>query len=212
MTKFDNSPGVYYENVVKTVFYSTDWKVVVYLPLRTIRNQLATLGSYVKYVEQVCARIDLNSWTVCNYLDDLTSTRLGQARETEQLIAKIVGKDDDKHRRKKGLFDFVGKVSEVLFGTLGGDDVQYYNEQIEHFERNSNSLTHLLRQQLTIVRSTFVAVNDTLSDVSFNERKMKNGLLQLQHYVNAMGEHYGNVTNLLYGTAIGLSTIFKKFL
>ena len=151
----------------------------------------------MKYVEQFCARIDLKRWTACNHLDDLTSTRLGQARETEQLITKIVGRNDDKHRRKRGLFDFVGKVSEVLFGTLDRDDAQYYNEQIEHSERNSNSLTHLLRQQLTILRSTLGTVNDTLSDVSYNEEKIRSGLLQLQRYVNVMGEQYENVTNLL---------------
>ena len=171
--------------------------MVVYLLLGTTRSQLATLEGYVKYVEQFCARIDLKSWTACNHLDDLTSTRLGQARETEQLIAKIVGRDDDKHRRKRGLFDFIGKVSKALFGTLDGDDAQYYNEQIEHFERNSSSLTHLLKQQLTIVQSTLGTANDTLSDVSYNEKKMRNGLLQLQRYVNDMGEQYGNVTNLL---------------
>ena len=169
--------------------------MVVYLPLGTTRNQLATLEGYVKYVEQFCARIDLKSCTACNHLDDMTSTRPGQARETEELIAKLVGRDDNKRRRKRGLLDFVGKVTKALFGTMDEDDAQYYNEQIEHFERNSNSLTHLLRQQLTIVRSTLGAVNNTLTDVFYNERKMKNGLLQLQHYVNAMGEQYGYVTN-----------------
>jgi hypothetical protein len=115
LKRFNNSSGIYYENLGKTVLYSTDWKVVVYLPLGATRSQLATLEGYVKYVEQFCARIDLKSWTARNHLDDLTSNRLGQARDTEQLIAKIVGRDDDKHRRKRGLFYFVGKVSKVIF-------------------------------------------------------------------------------------------------
>jgi hypothetical protein len=126
-----------------------DWKVVVYLPLSTTTNQLATLESNVGYIEQLCARTDLKSWTACNHLDELTSTRLRQVRETGRLVANIVGRDDGKHRRKRGLFDFVGKVSKVLFGTLDGVDTQYYNEQTEHFEQNSNS--YLLRQQLTTV-------------------------------------------------------------
>jgi hypothetical protein len=85
----------------------------------------------------------------------------------------------------------------MLFGTLDGDDAQYYNEQIEHFEQNSNSLTRLLRQQLTVVRSTLGAVNDTLVEVTRNEERMREGLVRIQSYVNSMAAIYGNVSNLL---------------
>lgn len=68
-----------------------------------------------------------------------------------------MGRESESNRNKRGLFDFVGKVSKTLFGTMDGDDAQYYNEQIEHFECSSSSLTGLLKQQLTIVRSTLGA-------------------------------------------------------
>ena len=61
-------------------------------------------------------------------------------------------------RKKRGLFDFVGKVSKILFGKTDGDDAQFCNEQTEHFEQRSDSLTHLLKQQVTIVRSTLGGV------------------------------------------------------
>jgi hypothetical protein len=100
-------------------------------------------------------------------------------------------------RKKRGLFDFVGKVSKILFGTMDEDDAQYYNDQIEHFERSSDSLTHLLKQQLTIVRSTLGAINETLLDVTYNEDRMRAGLMQLRDYVDSVVTQYGNVTNLL---------------
>jgi hypothetical protein len=121
---------------------------------------------------------DLKAWTACNHLDELTSTRLRQVRETGRLIANIVGRDDGKYRRKRGLFDFVVKVNKVLFGTPDGEDGQYCNEQTVHFEKNSNRLAHLLRQ-LTIVRPILGAVNDTLADTTHNEEKMRDGLTRL---------------------------------
>ena len=152
LEEFVKSPGIYYENVGQAVLYSTTWNTVVYLPLKTVTNQLDTLNSYVDYVNQLCAKVELRSWTACNHLDELTLTKLRQVRETERLVASTVGRRDMVGRKERGLFDFVGKVSKILFGKMGGDDAHYSNEQIEHFERSSDSLTHLLKQQETIVR------------------------------------------------------------
>ena len=75
------------------------------------------------------------------------------------------------------------------------DDAKYCSDEKEHFELNSDSLTHLLKQQLTVVRSTLSAVNESSSDVAYSENKMRDGLKQLQHYVESMVLQYGNATN-----------------
>ena len=67
LEKFDRSPGIYYESLGRALLYSTEWKVIVYLPLSTTKNQLTILESYVGYIEWLCARIDLRSWTACNH-------------------------------------------------------------------------------------------------------------------------------------------------
>jgi len=157
-------------------------------------DQLATIDSYVGYKEQLCSRTGLRSWTGCNHLYELTSTRLRQTRETERLTTSIFGRNKEENRRKRRLFDFVGKVRKVLFGTMDEDDAQHYNDQIEHFEQNSNSLTHLLKQQLTVVRSTFGAINESLSDITYSEGKMRDGLIQLQRYIDSMAAQFGNAT------------------
>jgi len=42
----------------------------------------------------------------------------------------------------------VGKISKTLFGTPDGDDADYYNKKIEHFERNSDSLRELMTEEI----------------------------------------------------------------
>ena len=190
LEEFAKSPGIYYENLGKAVLYSTTWKTVVYLPLKTVTNQLDTLNSYVDYVNQPCSTVELRSWTACNHLDQLTLTKLRQVRESERLIASTVGRRDMEGRKKRGLFDFVGKVSKIIFGTMDGDDAQYYNEQTEHFERSSDSLTYLLKQQLTIVRSTVGAINEKSCDVTYNEDRI-NAVTRLCAFGNnAVWERY----------------------
>ena len=42
------------------------------------------------------------------------------------------------------------------------DDAKYYNEQIKFFEQNSEDMNTLLKQQLSVVRSSLGAINNTL--------------------------------------------------
>jgi hypothetical protein len=49
-------------------------------------------------------------------------------------------------RLRRGILNFVGKISKVLFGTLDENDVDHYSEQIRGFERNSDDNTDLLKQ------------------------------------------------------------------
>jgi hypothetical protein len=54
-------------------------------------------------------------------------------------------------RKRRGACNFIREVSKMLFGTMDEDDVQYYNEQIKLFEQNSEDITALLKQQLSVV-------------------------------------------------------------
>jgi len=67
------------------------------------------------------------------------------------------------------VFNFIGELSKILFGTMDGDNAMYYNEQFKLFEQNSEETNTLLKQQLSIVRSFLGAVNNALADVVYNE-------------------------------------------
>jgi hypothetical protein len=91
----------------------------------------------------------------------------------------------------------VGKISKTLFGTMDDDDAQFYHDQIERFEQGSTTLTQLVKRQLIMVKSTLCTFNETLTDVENNEKKMREGLSQLQTYVATFGSLTENATYLL---------------
>jgi uncharacterized phage infection (PIP) family protein YhgE len=68
---------------------------------------------------------------------------------------------------------------------MDDEDARYYNEQIKHFEENSDDLTKLLKQQLIVVKSSLGSVNNTLTDLEYNQEKVKKGLTQIKGYVEA---------------------------
>jgi hypothetical protein len=70
----------------------------------------------------------------------------------EGLLKEITGQQIGGKRKKRGVFNFIGEISKVLFGTMDEEDARYYNEQIKLFEQNSKDVNTLLKQQLSVVK------------------------------------------------------------
>jgi hypothetical protein len=183
--KYDESPGIYYENKGQASLFNTEGKTIVYINLGKLSTQSRKLEQYIRHVEKLCQEIEMRNLTDCNHFKDTAREKLNQIRKTEEILLEVTENSHRGTRRKRGLFNFIGEVSKVLFGTMDDDDAKYYNEQIKHFEENSNDITGLLKQQLYVVKSSLGSINDTLTDMEYNEEKMKTGLMQLKQYIEA---------------------------
>jgi hypothetical protein len=86
---------------------------------------------------------------------------------------------------RRGVFNFIGEVSKIVFGIMDNEDAEYYNGQIRHFEENSDSMTSLLKQQLSVVKSTLGAINETLSDMEY-ESVVRTWLRQIKTYIDSV--------------------------
>jgi hypothetical protein len=157
--KYDHSPGIYFESKGHAKLYNTEWKTVVYINLKETTNQSVLVGQYIKHIKQLCQETEIRNWTGCNHFADSARDKFRQVQKAEDLLVDITDNRYSNKRSKRGVFNFIGEVSKILFGTLDDDDAKFYNEQIRHFEENSDSLTNLLKQQLIVVKSTLGTVN-----------------------------------------------------
>jgi hypothetical protein len=95
-----------------------------------------------------------------------------------------------------GVFNCIGKMSKILFGTTDEDDAKYYNEQIKLFEQNSEDMNSLLKQQLSVVTSSLGAVNETLADVEYIENLLTEGISKATKYMNTLRSETNEKMNL----------------
>ena len=108
---------------------------------------------------------------------------MNRLTKTEGLLKEITGQETGGKRKKRGVFNFIGELSKILFGTVDDDDdTKYYNEQIKFFEQNSEDMNTLLKQQLSVVRSSLGAVNN----VEYNENLLKEGVRKVTEYMNTL--------------------------
>jgi hypothetical protein len=197
LNAYQESPGVYFEDLSHATLSSTAWTIVVYVPIQMTNSETTDLEQYVHYIDRTSSRLTVKNWNACSHFGDVMVHRLQQIRNTQKLLSDILQKGEYDRRYKRGLFNFVGKISKTLFGTMDDDDAQYFHDQIERFEQGSTILTQLVKQQLIVVKSTLGTFNETLTDIEYNERKMREGLSQLQAYVMTFGSQIENATYLL---------------
>ena len=180
---YDKSPGIYYESQGTAVLYNTVWKTIVYVDLSEIDNETGALRQYVHHVEILCQASIIRNWTGCAHFSEDSRNRLDQVSKTETLLREITGRDVGNKRKRRGVFNFIGELSKILFGTMDDDDAKYYNEQIKAFEQNSGDMTTLMKQQVSVVKSSLGAINNTLSDLEYNEKLMKEGMNKVSDYL-----------------------------
>ena len=113
----------------------------------------------MQHVDTLCQTTVIRNWTGCAHFGTDARERLNRLTKTEGLLKEITGHETGGKRKKRGVFNFIGELSKILFGTMDEDDAKYYNEQIKFFEQNSEDINTLLKQQLSVVRSSLGAIN-----------------------------------------------------
>jgi hypothetical protein len=116
--------------------------------------------------------------------------------KTEGLLKEITGQKTGNKRNKRRVLNFTGELSKILFGTMDDDDAKYYNDQIKVFDQNLEDMNILLRQQLSVVKSSLGAVNNTLADVKYNENLLKEGISMVTKYMDTLKSETNEKINL----------------
>jgi methyl-accepting chemotaxis protein len=88
-------------------------------------------------------------------------------------------------RFKRGIFNFIGGISKILFGTMDSKDALFYTDKISKLEKEQMDFLKPSKEQITVVKSTLRSVNSTLMEVSQNEKILSEGLQKMFSHINA---------------------------
>jgi hypothetical protein len=179
--------GLYFDEVGTMRFFPTKWKVVTYNNLEPTRELWQQTKTHQKRVIELCKRIKDRKWylyTDCVAFDQYARSKSEYVDNLKDLIIEYLVNDDgiSGHRMKRGVLNFVGEISKVLFGTLTQSDAKTYNEYISELEKEQQEFLHLAREQMTVVKTTITSVNSTLQRVNLNEKTLEDGFSRLFNY------------------------------
>jgi hypothetical protein len=168
--EFEGSSGLFYVDKGTVNLYSATWKTIIYVNLAEENLEIESLWAYIGHVDKLCNSIEIRNWTGCSQFRGSVNDCFRHLENSGGMLTDVIGTKTRESRGRRGILNFVGEVSKVLFGTLDENDAEYYDEKIRHFESNSDDTTELLKQQVYVIKSTLGALNVTLADVEHNDQ------------------------------------------
>jgi hypothetical protein len=159
------------------------WKVVTYTDLEPTRELWKQTKTHQKKVTDFCQKIKTKNWyhyTDCAAFGQYMRSKDRYIDTLKDLIAEYLRRNQNSnHRAKRGVLNFVGEISKILFGTLTQADAKNYNKQITELEKEQKEFLHLSKEQ---IKTTITSVNVTTQKVEQNEKPLKEGFDKMLNY------------------------------
>lgn len=147
VTKFAESPGLYFEQTSTVQISQTNWRTIVFVDLHAFSNDKTSIGINFENMKSICKN-KLNN-DICLNTCNLIQARISQVNEKSELMAAI-----QRPRQKRAAFEFVGDVANVLFGVLGQNFAREYTSNTHKLLSNQEHLLTLVKNHTSILEAT----------------------------------------------------------
>ena len=207
LVRYNESPGLYYERLGEAQLYNTEWKIITYVNLDEADKNLDTVKKYAKMSIDFCKNHEFTFWvnfTDCRKSIQFIEIKIKEVENLKMLVRQLTRNEEkiNYSRARRGVFNFIGGISKILFGTMDSEDASYYTDKISKLEEEQIDFLKLSKEQITVVRSTLRSMNSTLMDVSENERILAKGLQKMAEHIN---KHDGEVKRMFTATSMLLT-------
>lgn len=189
ITPIQRNSGIHYEHLGISQLYNDLYEIISYIDLREHNLKLKYLQYYYSKAETYCqTKVFKNKQVnttnkaidLCSNFAKLARPIINQVEKEKDILNQLVGHKVVQNRRKRSLFNFVGKATKFLFGTLDEDDAEYYNERITQFTENEQHLVQILKDQSHVIQTTITNFNDTIRNLNINEKILKENMDKLE--------------------------------
>lgn len=151
---FQNHPGIYFEDVGQANLISSSWKTIVFFNLTNYWQEFETYKKLVSQMEKSCSSSEVreSKSIMCEGLLHQFQYQIQQIQLNNEIL--LHANEDSTRRQRRSPFDFIGTITNELFGILDQRFAKSYEQTIEAVKENEQHLLQLMKNQTTIVDST----------------------------------------------------------
>lgn len=180
--------GLYFDHINYVWFTPYSWDIVTYVDLKPVQDLYDTLLKGITRLEQECKAIKDFTWfhkTDCEQgLTDIRSRKFGVQR-LKATLEEIIG--PNQQRRKRSVLGFVGELFRILFGTATEAEIETYKRKMDQMQAEQLKFLQLSSDQLTILKSSLISINETVTEVTLNEEEI---IKNFETFTNAWREKW----------------------
>lgn len=190
------SGSIYLEHLGDVVMFHKTWTVVNYVDLTEINTYRDELLHIANTLSLVCNSTEPKGK---NCLESITIETVRQRmHRIEDRRVRLMNIINYSPRIKRGVFNFIGEISKILFGTLGNSDAEYYNNEMDKIHADNERLSILVSNQTTIVKAMIGTFTDALQG-------LRNDTNKLYETAYVLGYRTGNNTrDIMISTQVAL--------
>jgi vacuolar-type H+-ATPase subunit I/STV1 len=205
LQKYDKSPELYYGHIGEAQLYDTEWKLLSYVDLQEADRNLETVVKYAELSKEFCMKHEHSFWvnlTDCLRITRYTDRKVRKVQELKELVRQLTRVEEKTpSRSKRGVFNFLGAICKIMFGTMDSNDASYYAE-VSDLEKEELEFLSLSKEHVTVVKTTLRSLNSTLLAVSENEIMLSKGLDEMVKHIS---EHDGEIRDMFTGKSMLLT-------
>lgn len=191
VTQLDPNTSVYAEEIGTLQYYDSYWKVITNVNLSQYQLNVKEIKKKIIQMNRLCKVI--KELTKVNHCTKFTSEikAIEKSLLAKEFLIENFIQSKQQSRRKRSLFDGIGKIFKILFGTLNVDDAQFYDEQMSEMDMKQINTINLIQNQTSLVRSSihiiqenFLNNDKSLQVLSNNFNKIENDFSKITNYTN----------------------------
>jgi hypothetical protein len=134
LQRFKESPGLYYDHIGVAQLYNTEWRILTYINLQEAYQNLETVRKYAQLSMNFRKAHEHTCWinlTDCTKITRYIDNQIKEVENLKSIVRQLTRTEDQNYSRfKRGVFNFIGGISKIPFGTMDNEDASYYAEKI----------------------------------------------------------------------------------
>lgn len=191
VTQLDPNTSVYTEEIGTLQYYESYWKIITNVNLGQYQQNAKEIKAKISQMNKLCKVIKtLTQVDHCNKFNSEIKA-IEKSLSAQEYIIENFLQTAQQSRNKRSIIDGVGKVFNILFGTLDVDDAQYYDEQISEMSIKQINTINLIQNQTSLVRSSINIIQDkflnndkNIQALTYNLNKIEDDVSRICNYTN----------------------------
>lgn len=183
---------LYFDPIAKINVIRDKWILIVYYDMEPYWAGIDAYQRTCQYLEKLCLSIDKQSH--CNMIIQQGRHDYQELEYYNELLLNQHFNVHARRRRRRGLINGVGYLANGLFGVLDSRFAEQYAKDIDSIRRNENHLSHLWKNQTSVIEAEFNLMKEMKDTVEKQHKIINRKLNELQDNASILQREIQNIS------------------